>query len=186
MTGNRLWRLAGLAVRAIFSKSVAPTAGEITGTDPRFLSDDRMLHSPVDEVRGGQARSDMGKGQSRFIPLGVRKAKGSPERKKGDPVEITINDHNLPGDVQWSGEGSEHRVIVGQLAGPMETGHDNAVIRTMGGKESSHLVRPFARNKVASMPVGVDAIFLIDESHKIVDMAIVSVGSVQRAAALQQ
>jgi hypothetical protein len=47
-------------------------------------------------------------------------------------------------------------------------------------------VRPFARNKVASMPVGVDAIFLIDESHKIVDMAIVSVGSVQRAAALQQ
>jgi len=186
MTRNRLWRLVGFAVRAIFSKSVAHAAGEVTGTDPQFLSEDRMLHGPIDKVRGGQARPDMGKGQSRFIPMGVRKAKGSPERKKGDPVEITNNDHNLLGDVHWPSEGSEHRVVVGQLAGPMEIAHDKAVIRTMDGKQSSHLVRPFARNKVASMPVGVDAIFLIDESHKIVDVAMGGVRSVQRAAALQQ
>jgi hypothetical protein len=183
MTRNRLWRLVGFAVRAIFSKSVAHAAGEEVGTDPQLLSEDRMLHGPVDEVR---ARPSMGKGQPLFIPMGVRKAKGLPERKKGEPVEITSNDHILLGNVHRPSEVSDHRVVVGQLAGPMETGQDNAVIRTTDGKESSHLVRPFARDKVASMPAGVDAIFLIDEFHKIVDVAMGSVGSVHRATALEQ
>ena len=68
------------------------------------------------------------------------------------------------------GESSHHRVIQGQLAGPLETGHDKAVIRTTDGKEESHLVRPVARSKVASIPVGADVIFLIDELDKIVDV----------------
>ena len=50
------------------------------------------------------------------------------------------------------------------------TGHDKAVIRTTNGKEESHLVRPVARSKVASIPVGADVIFLIDELDKIVDV----------------
>jgi hypothetical protein len=95
-------------------------------------------------------------------------------------VEITVNDQNLLVDVHKAGEASFHRVVRGQLAGPMPTGHDKAVIRTADGKEESHLIRPVAKSKVASIPVGADVIFLIDELDKIVDVTMGSVESVRR------
>jgi hypothetical protein len=118
--------------------------------------------------------------------MNVRKDKGLSELKKGDLVEITVNDQNLLVDVHKAGEGSHHRVVRGQLADPMETGHDKAVIRTADGKEEEYLVRPVARSKVASIPVGADVIFLIDELEKIVDVTMGSVESVHRAAELGQ
>jgi hypothetical protein len=57
---------------------------------------------------------------------------------------------NLLVDVHKAGEVTHHRVVRGQLAGPLDTGHDKAVIRTENGKEASHLVRPVVRSKVAS------------------------------------
>ncbi len=89
-------------------------------------------------------------------------------------------------DVHKAGEASHHRVIQGQLAGPMETGHDKAVIRTQGGKEESHLVQPAARSKVASIPVGAEVTFLVDELDKIVDVTMGTTDSVHRAAELGQ
>lgn len=68
----------------------------------------------------------------------------------------------------------------------MPTGHDKAVIRITEGKEESHLIRPVAKSKVASIPVGADVIFLVDELEKIVDVTMGSVESVQRAAELGQ
>ena len=133
------------------------------------------------EVRSDQARIDTGVGEPRFIPLNVRKQKGLPDLKKGDLVEITVNEQNLLVDVHLPGEVSHHRIVRGQLAGPLETGHDKAVIRTTDGKEESHLVRPVARSKTASMPVGADVIFLIDELDKIVDVTYASKEAVQRA-----
>jgi hypothetical protein len=60
------------------------------------------------------------------------------------------------------------------------------VIRTTEDTEEFHLIRPVARGKVASIPVGADAIFLIDELEKIVDVTMESVESVHRAAELKQ
>jgi hypothetical protein len=54
------------------------------------------------------------------------------------------------------------------------------------GKEESHAIRPVARSKVASVPVGVDAVFLIDESDRIVDVTFGSKEAVHRAAELWQ
>jgi hypothetical protein len=112
--------------------------------------------------------------------MNMRKDKGLPELKIGDLVEITINDQNLLVDVHKAGEASFHRVVRGQLAGPMPTEHDKAVIRTEDGKEESHLIRPVGKSKVASIPVGADVIFLIDELDKIVDVTMGSVESVRR------
>lgn len=166
--------------------SGADAASEVTGTDPQLLSGDRVLLGTVEEVRSNQARINTGEVAPRYVPMNVRKDKGLPELKKGDLVEITINDQNLLVDVHKAGESSHHRVIQGQLAGPMETGHDKAVIRTQDGKEESHLVRPVARSKVASIPVGADVTFLIDELDKIVDVTMVTTESVHRAAELGQ
>lgn len=185
ITHNVLRQLAVLTLWLISSVFMAGAA-VVAGADPQLLSGDRVLLGTVEEVRSDQARIDIGDVEPRFIPMNVRKDKGLPELKKGDLVEITVNDQNLLVDVHLPGEISHHRVVRGQLAGPLETGHDKAVIRTTDGKEESHLVRPVARSKVASIPVGADVIFLIDELDKIVDVTFGSKEAVQRARELGQ
>lgn len=186
MTRNGVWRLAVLFVWWLFTVSLAGAAPEVEPTHPQLLPGDRVLLGTVLEVRSEQARIDTGELEPRFIPIGVRKAKGLPELKAGDRIELIVNDQNLLVDVHLTGESSHHSVVRGQLAGPLETGHDKAVIRTTNGNEESHLVRPVARSKVASVPVGVDAVFLIDELDKIVDVTYGSKEAVHRAAELWQ
>ncbi len=186
MTRIDLWRLVVLSVWWLSAVSIAGATSEVEQTQPQLLSGDRVLLGTVEDVRSDQARINTGEGQPRYLPMNVRKAKGLEELKKGDLVEITVNDQNLLVDVHKAGESSHHRVVLGQLAGPVDTGHDKAVIRTTDGNEESHLVRPVARSKVASIPVGADVIFLIDELDKIVDVTMGTTESVQRAAELGQ
>jgi bifunctional DNA-binding transcriptional regulator/antitoxin component of YhaV-PrlF toxin-antitoxin module len=153
-------------------------------THLQLLLGDRVLIGTVQEVRGAQARIDTGEIQPRFVPMGVREAKGLPDLKRGDRVEITVNDQNLLVDVHLIGEASYHRVVEGQLIQPLVTGHVSAIFRTTQGKEESHFIRPVARSKMASVPVGVDAVFLIDESDRIVDVTFGSKEAVHRAAEL--
>jgi hypothetical protein len=181
-----LGALAVLALSLTMFISVADAASEGAGTDPQLLAGDRVLLGTVEEVRSDQARINTGEGQPRFVPMNVRKDKGLPDLKKGDLVEITVNEQNLLVDVHKAGESSHHRVIQGQLAEPLDTGHDKAVIRTKDGKQESHLVRPVARSKVASMPVGADVTFLIDELDKIVDVTMGTTESVHRSTELGQ
>ncbi len=177
-------QLAVVTVWWISAASVGDAASGSEQAHPQLLSGDRVLIGTVEDVRSEQARIDTGELTRRFIPMGVRKAKGLPELKKGDRVEITVNDQNLLVDVHLIGESSFHLVVQGQLAQPLVTGHDRAVLRTIDGKEDSHFVRPVARSKVASIPVGVDAVFLIDELDRIVDVTFGSKEAVQRAAEL--
>lgn len=186
MSQQAVWRLAVLTVCLIAKAPVADAASEVAGTDPQLLSGDRVLLGTVEEIRSDQAKINVGELEYRYLPMNVRKDKGLPELKVGDLVEITINDQNLLVDVHKAGEASHHRVVRGQLAEPMPTGSDKAVIRTTDGKEESHLIRPVAKSKVASIPVGADVIFLIDELDKIVDVTMGSVESVHRAAELGQ
>jgi hypothetical protein len=186
MRQNILWLLAVLTVWSITAASVGETASAGEQADPQLLLGERVLLGTVEDVRSDQARIHTGEGQPRFVPMNVRKAKGLQDLKKGDLVEITVNDQNLLVDVHKAGESTHHRVVRGQLAEPVDTGHDKAVIRTSNGKEESHLVRPVARSKVASIPVGADVIFLIDELDKIVDVTMGSLESVHRAAELGQ
>ena len=163
MIQQTLLRLTILTLWMSSALSIAHAGSEATGADHQLISGDRIVLGVVEEVRSDQARIGSGEGQPRFVPMNVRKEKGLPDLKKGDLVEITLNDQNLLVDVRKPGEANHHRVVTGQLAGPLETGHDKAVIRTTDGKEESHMVRPVAQSKVASVPGGADVIFLIDD-----------------------
>jgi translation initiation factor IF-1 len=186
MTQKQLFRLVVLSGCCFSPAFIAAAAADVEQAHPQLLSGNRVLLGTVEEVRSEQVRINAGDLTSRFVPMGVRKAKDLPELKIGDLVEITVNDQNLLVDVHKAGESGHHRVVPGQLADAMKTGHDAAVIRTMEGKEEFHFVRPVARSKVASMPIGADVIFLIDEMDRIVDVTMGSVESVQRSAALGQ
>jgi len=186
MSDRIKWRLIAVTVWVISAASVGEAASVAEQANHQLLLGDRVLIGTVQEVRAGQARIDTGELQSRFVPMGVREAKGLPDLKKGDRVEITINDQNLLVDVHLIGETSFHRVVEGQLIQPLVTGHDRGLFRTTEAKEESHFIRPVARSKMASVPVGVDAVFLIDESDRIVDVTFGSKEAVHRAAELWQ
>lgn len=183
---GHLWRLALLTGWLIIAISTAEAATESAGSHPELLPEDRVLLGTVEEIRSDQARINTGEVEPRFVLMNVRQDKGLSPLKKGDRVEITVNEQNLLVDVHMVGESSHHRVVRGQLAGPLETGHDKAVIRTTTGTEESHWIRPVARSKVASVPPGVDAVFLIDELDKVVDVVFANQEAVQRAAELWQ
>lgn len=165
----------------ISAPSMVFAAADLNERYHELLSGDRILLATVEEIRGGEAKADTGELQPRYLPMNVRKDKGLPALKKGDRVEITVNDQNLIVDIHLVGEESHHRILVGELAQPLITGQEKAVIRTEDGKEESHLVRPLARSKVASVPVGAHAVFLIDEMQGIADVTYGSVEAVKMA-----
>lgn len=157
-------------------------AHEGTATkDSESLSGERVISGTVEEVRGEQAKVDIGEGQPRYLTMNLREEKGLPALKKGDRVEITVNDQNLIVDVHLAGEESHHRIVHGVLAQPLVTGHEKAVIQPKEGQEESHKISSMAMSKVASIPVGVEAIFLIDEMDQIVDVTFENQTEVDKA-----
>ena len=186
MAPRILLRLAILMVWVFSAVSIVEAETESAGPHAQLLPEDRVLLGTVEEIRSDQARINTGELAPRFVPMNVRKDKELPALKKGDRVEITINEQNLLVDVHVLGESSHHRVVRGQLAGPLETGHDKVVIRTTNGTEEPHWIRPVARSKVASVPPGVDAVFLIDELDKVADVVFADQAAVERAEALWQ
>ncbi|WP_447987490.1 hypothetical protein [Nitrospira sp. Nam74] len=168
-----------------FSSAFAVTEADLTNPPAQLLLGDRVLLGTVEEIAGGEARINTGEVEPRYIPMNVRKAKELPDLKKGDRVEITVNDQNLLVDVHAVGEASHHLVVQGQLTEPLETGHQKAMLRnSQSGKEESYSIRPVARSKVASIPVGVDAVFLLDELDMIADVTFGSAEAIHRAAEL--
>ena len=51
----------------------------------------------------------------------------------------------------------------------LPVGHEWAVIHKEQGDEEAFSVRPMARSKVSAIPVHVPAVFLMDESNKVID-----------------
>ncbi|WP_447985213.1 hypothetical protein [Nitrospira sp. Nam74] len=144
--------------------------------ESKILQGERHVRGTVEEIKGGQLQLNTGEVQPRFIPLKAAKEKGLPEIKIGDVIELTINDQNLLVDyhvVDESGQPlghTKHQIVKGQIAQPLVIGHDRALIRTEDGKELSFVIRTQARSKMASIPVGVEAVFMVDETNKIVDV----------------
>ena len=186
MTSPLFKPLAIVALTCVLPGAWVHAAPEGGTTEHEHLAGNRTFLGTVDEVRSDQARVNTGEGQPRFVPMNVRKDKGLPDLLIGDQVEITVNDQNLLVDVHKVGEVSHHRIVRGQLAVPLGTGHETAVIRTAEGKEESHGIRPVARSKVASLPVGAEVTFLLDELDKIVDVSLGATGKAGQAAALGQ
>ncbi len=100
--------------------------------------------------------------------------------KKGDRVQLVVNDQNIVVDYHPAGQGMWHRIIRGQLAQPLPVGQEWAVIRTEEGKEEAFYVRPLARAKVSAIPVNVPAVFLTDEVNKVIDATFGSDEAIQR------
>jgi hypothetical protein len=75
-----------------------------------------------------------------------------------------------------------HRIIYGRLSQPLIVGQEWAAIQPEGEDEQMYRVRPLVRSKLAGIPIGLPAVFLIDETNQIMDTAFGS-DEARRAAA---
>lgn len=178
----------GLAIVALPSLSLANnaseprvevTTGSVAGmsTERRHDAGDyrvlwpghRMLSGTVESISGGVVRVNTGELLPRFLSYKEAVEKGVLALKKGDKLQLVLNDQNLVVDYHLMGQERWHRIIRGRLAQPLPVGHEWAVVRQEEGAEEAFSVRPLARSKVSAIPVNVPAIFLTDEANKIVD-----------------
>ena len=119
-------------------------------------------------------RVNVGELQPRFIPTKGAMEKEDWTLKKGDRIELAVSAENLVVDYHPVNAPGWHRIIKGQLAQPLIVGYEWAVIRTDNGKEEAFPVRPLARLKVAALPIGIPALFLVGEAGKILDATFVN------------
>jgi hypothetical protein len=134
-----------------------------------LLPGDRMIVGVVKDVQGEMIKVDTGELEPRFLPIRTAKEKGVWPINNGDKLTMVVNDLNLVVDFYHAGEPGRHHVVRGELVTPMVVGHDRAIIRTEDGKEKVYVVGPLARSRVAGVPIGVPALFLVDDTNRITD-----------------
>ena len=166
-----------VALAMLLSIGLAPSAwADPPGGARKSLQGQRQIEGTVEDVKADQIRVDTGEVQPRFIPLKEAKEKGLPDVNKGDKLVITVNEQNLVVDYHLVGKSGQplqdahHHVVKGRISQPLVIGHDRATIRTDSGKEETFEIRSQARSKMAAIPVGIDAVFLLDETNKIADV----------------
>jgi hypothetical protein len=146
------------------------------------LPDDRLVVGVVEEVKDNQIKANTGKLEPRFLPQKEETENRRRPLIKGDFVEIWVNDQDVVVDYHPLDTLGWHRIIRGLLVQPLMVGQEWAVIKKDKGKEEAYAIRPLARNKVAAMPVGLPALFLLDRAGKIVDATFGSQEALMRAA----
>ncbi|HEU4686286.1 MAG TPA: hypothetical protein VFS39_17400 [Nitrospira sp.] len=139
----------------------------------------RILHGTVESIHGDLVKVNTGEMAPRFLSAKEAIEKGLPPLQRGQTLQLAVNDHNIVVDYHIAGREVWHRIIRGQLAQPLPVGQEWAVIRTERGNEEALAVRPLARSKVSAIPVGAPALFLVDESGKIIDAAFGSESALQ-------
>lgn len=140
----------------------------------------------VEEIRSDQIKIDTGDLQPRHLSAKYREQKGLSPFKVGDEVVVTLNAQNQVVDAHLAGEAYRHKILRGRLAQPLTTGQEKAVIQITGSSEESYMITPLARAKVAGVPVGVEALFLVDEASHIADATYVNRAAARKATVAAQ
>ena len=188
-----LWTNSGLAAQegnqSRVEQTTAPQTGLTVSLDEagkgyRVLwPGHRIVHGTVESVYGDLVKVNTGEMTARFLSAKEAVEKGMSPLKRGDQVELAINDHNIVVDYHPNGHHAWHRIIRGYLAQPLPVGQGWAVIKTENGQEEAFAVRPLARSKVSAIPVHAPAAFLTDEANKIIDATFGGDAALQRQTA---
>ena len=123
---------------------------------------------------------DIGNVKSLYVPVRPARVKGQ-TFEVGQPIIVTLNDHNAVVDYHHPNERSDHKVVRGKLTTPLTVGLDKAVVETQEGTKT-FMVTDRAKGKLAAIPVGVEAFFLADESGKLVDAQLANAEAVRESA----
>ena len=156
-----------------------PEEQVITQPTENQLPGDRLVTGRIVSIRGNQMEIDIGTVKSFYVPLRPARVKGQ-TFEVGQPIIVTLNDHNAVVDYHHPNERSDHQVLRGKLTTPLTVGLDKAVIETPQGIKT-FMVTDRAKGKLTAIPVGVEAFFLADESGQLVDAQLASAEAVRES-----
>ncbi len=157
-----------------------PKEQVITQPTDNQLPGDRLVAGRIMSIRGNQIEIDIGTVEPLYVPLRPARIKGQ-TFEVGQPIIVTLNDHNAVVDYHHPNERSDHQVVRGKLTTPLTVGLNKAVIETAQGTKT-FMVTDRAKGKLTTIPVGVEAFFLADESGKLVDAQLASADAVKESA----
>jgi hypothetical protein len=143
------------------------------------LAGNRIVQGRIKSIRGDQLEIDIGNPQPLFVPLKTATERGQ-TFKPGDSIVVTMNDHNAVVDFHHRGERSDHFVVRGKLSTPLTVGLDKAVIETENGTKT-FVVAERAKGKLTAIPVGVEVLFMADETGRLVDAQLASAEAVRES-----
>ena len=183
-----LFLLQGMHAPAMGGTTGASAEGQKLGenkeqvvTEPtqNQLPGNRLVTGRILSIRSTQSEIDIGNVKSLYVPLRPAQVKGQ-TFEVGQPIIVTLNDHNAVVDYHHPNERSDHQVLRGRLTTPLTVGLDKAVIETKDGTKTL-MVTDRAKGKLSAIPVGVDAYFLADESGQLVDAQLASAEAVRES-----
>jgi hypothetical protein len=158
------------------------THGQDVQESSQFLPGGHAVLGTIQGISREQIKVDIGEVQPRFLPLKEAKEKEMGSLEPGDTLVVVLNEQNLIVDYHPADHPIEHhRIVRGTIAQNLSIGHDKVVIETGDGSQQSHEIVSQARSKLASIPVGVDSVFLIDESNRVADATFASPSAVKEA-----
>jgi hypothetical protein len=147
-----------------------------------LLPADRIILATVEEVAGDQVKVYTAEIMPRYLSVKQAQEKGFWPLHKGDRLQIVVNDQNMVLGYHQLGDMGLHRILYGQLSQPLMVGQEWAAIRPEGQDEHMYRVRALVRSKLAAIPIGMPAVFLIDETNQIMDTAFGSDEALRAAA----
>lgn len=152
------------------------------GDSSQLLQGNRVVLGKVLAITSEQIKVDIGEVQPRFLPLKLAQEKHFPALEDGENLIIVVNDQNLIVDYHpIDYPSSSHKIVRGEIAQNLSIGQDKVVIKERGGKEQAFDIRSQARSKVAAIPVGTPALFLVDETNKVIDATFSDLQAAQQA-----
>ena len=169
-----LWgSLLPMANSAESGQRINPGEGaQLRDDAEKLLKGNRSVLGKVLAITSDHIKVDIGEVQPRFLPLKQAQQKGFPGITEGDDLIVVLNAQNLLVDYHpLDGQASAHTIIRGEIAQNLLVGQEQVVIKS-AGKELSFTIRSQVRSKVAAIPVGVAAVFLIDETNQIADVGL--------------
>jgi hypothetical protein len=177
--GDREWVRAAPAAD---KQLLAQATKQEQPSEQQLLEGDQAVLGKVEAVTSDQIKVNIGEVHPRFLPLKQAQEKNFPAIKAGDDLIIIVNGQNLIVDYHPLDQPtSSHKIVRGKIASNLSVGHDKVVIKDDNGKEQSFEIRSQARSKIASIPVGAPAIFLIDETNKVTDGTFATMEAVKDA-----
>jgi hypothetical protein len=160
------------AIQAADDAVTMPKDQVISKPTENQLPGDRLVTGRIISIRSNQIEIDIGTVEPLYVPLRPARVKGQ-TFEVGQPIIVTLNDHNAVVDYHHPNERSDHQVVRGKLATPLTVGLDKAVIDTPQGTKT-FMVSERAKGKLTAIPVGADAFFLADETGHLVDAQLAS------------
>ncbi|MGE0646207.1 MAG: hypothetical protein AB7P24_21355 [Nitrospira sp.] len=139
--------------------------------NPQLLPGDRTVFGTVEAIQGEQIKVDYEDSlQPRYLPVSVASAKGM-EFQPGDRVKMVFNEQQVLVDFHPLGhKGDHHTLLMGTVSEQMPVNQDAVTVKTEDGRTHSYPLRPLIRSKMAAVPIGVPAVFLVDETNHIMDV----------------